>query len=210
MRFERKYKVDDLSLDVVHQVVRMHPSSFRQIYPDRQINNIYFDTPSFTTYKDNVKGIADRKKYRVRWYAYDPFLIKQPRFEIKIKSNQLGKKEVHPLEAFQLDNYLSLNRIVSHLSGAFIPLQASLMNAYHRSYYGTGNGKFRITIDHQLRYHSLLNGARFTNYQVADRGVVVELKYDAEYEEEANFIQQYLPFRQTKSSKYVTGITLTI
>ena len=54
MRYERKYKIENLSLPLVEQSVRLHPASFKKIFPDRQINNIYFDTADFRTYKDNV------------------------------------------------------------------------------------------------------------------------------------------------------------
>jgi hypothetical protein len=35
---------------------------------------------------------------------------------------------------------------------------------------------------------------------------ILELKYDHEQDEEAGFITNHLPFRMTKSSKYVMGI----
>jgi len=71
LRYERKYKLDLATPAFVKQVIKMHPASFRKIHPDRQVNNIYFDTIDLTTYKDNVIGIADRKKFRVRWYGED-------------------------------------------------------------------------------------------------------------------------------------------
>ena len=75
MRYERKYKIENVALDVIIQALKMHPAGLSKIYPDRQINNIYFDTPGLTTYKENVMGIANRDKYRVRWYGWDAFFI---------------------------------------------------------------------------------------------------------------------------------------
>ena len=71
MRYERKYKVSDLHHHVILQTIRMHPAGLRKIYPDRQINNIYFDSTGLQCYHDNVDGIGERKKFRVRWYGDD-------------------------------------------------------------------------------------------------------------------------------------------
>ena len=62
MRYERKYKMYNFVPDIIQQTVKVHPASFKKIYPDRQINNIYFDTATLSTYWDNVNGVASRKK----------------------------------------------------------------------------------------------------------------------------------------------------
>ncbi len=195
-------------MDVARQIIANHPASLRKIYPDRQINNIYFDTPSLTAYHENVMGIAQRKKFRVRWYGADPQRIENPQLEIKIKDNQLGRKEVYPVSAFQWDNLRSLNQEVQTINQTGAVLRPALVNAYRRAYFGTANGHFRITLDWQLRYFSLLEANRFTRFNVPDADIVVELKYDEIYEAEVDRIRQYLPFRQTKSSKYVSGMNL--
>ncbi|MEM9916530.1 MAG: polyphosphate polymerase domain-containing protein [Bacteroidota bacterium] len=211
MRYERKYKVDDMSLAVAKQILKWHPASFRPLYPDRQINNIYFDTPNLTTYHENVMGISERKKYRVRWYGDDVRVIGRPRFEMKIKNNQLGSKEVLPIDEFRLDDLRSLTQGVNRLSRAPQALRPVLLNAYRRSYYGTSDGHFRITIDETVHYFSFLNAFRFTRFNLSDQAIIVELKYEQALEgEAAQKIMQHLPFRQTKSSKYVNGMNLTV
>ena len=208
MRYERKYKVENISLDVVLQALRLHPSSFRTLYPDRRVNNIYFDTPDLNTYQDNVDGVADRKKYRVRWYSNDPTKINNPKFEIKIKSNQLGDKKTFDVQPFQINQTSDLQKEVIGLVNNCLALSPTLFNTYQRSYLGTSNGKFRITIDRDLGYHSLLNAQHFSRFSYKDNSIVIELKYDEVCDEEAQFVMQYLGFRQTKSSKYVSGMVL--
>lgn len=208
MRYERKYKIEDLSLALTHQAIRSHPASFRKIFPDRQINNIYFDTPHISTYHENVKGIAQRKKFRVRWYGEEQN-IQTPKLEVKIKDNQLGYKESTSIDSFSWNSLGKLQREINIKSNTGALLFPTLANAYRRAYYGTPDGHFRLTIDWHLRYFSLLGARRFTRYNIEDRGVVVELKYEAEQEENADRIRQFLPFRQTKSSKYVTGMNMT-
>lgn len=191
----------------VGQVIRNHPASFRKIFPDRQINNIYFDTPNISTYHENVMGIASRKKFRVRWYGQEHF-IQQPKLEIKIKDNQLGYKETYPTDAFSWQNLRSVVEQVNQLSSTEAVLSPTLANAYQRAYFGTPDGKFRITVDWELRYFSMLGSRQFTRYNLVDSGVVVELKYEEDQDAKVDRIQQFLPFRQTKSSKYVSGMNL--
>jgi len=209
MRYELKYKFDHFSLDAVLQAVRLHPAGFRKAFPDRQINNIYFDTPSLTTLEDNVSGIANRKKFRVRWYGEDPMQIQSPRFEIKIKQNMLGAKEVQSVDAFSLEDLSVITKTVNQNSGMNHGLRPVLLNSYLRSYFSTSDDLFRITIDRDMRYHSLLMGHKFQQYMIRDKELIMELKYDEALDGRTDRITQHLPFRQTKSSKYVTGVYLT-
>jgi SPX domain protein involved in polyphosphate accumulation len=208
MRYERKYKIENLSLSLVEQSIRLHPAGFRKIFPDRQVNNIYFDTSDWTTFKENVMGIAERKKFRVRWYGENLQEVEKPVFEIKIKSNQLGDKISYPISPFQLSNLNILIEEVQKLSEAKVPLIPTLLNSYNRSYFGTPDGKFRVTIDRNMRYFSMTNNTQFYNYRVQDEDVVLELKYDETLDLATDRITQHLPFRITKSSKYVNGIEL--
>lgn len=210
MRYERKYKIDSISAEVVRQIVINHPSSFRKIFPDRTVNNIYFDNSVLAAYFDNVEGVSDRRKLRVRWYGNDIFKIENPKLEIKIKSNQLGRKESYPVNDFQLNDLGNLTQEISAKSKSYKIFQPTLINSYLRSYYGTTDGKYRITIDRNLQYFSLLNAKHFTRFQIEDQAVVLELKYDETLDEDAAFIMQYIPFRYSKSSKYVTGLNLLV
>lgn len=206
MRYERKYKVDNIALSVVLQTLKLHPASFRKIYPNRRVNNIYFDTPDYNTFQDNVDGVANRKKYRVRWYNDNPTDIQNPKFEIKIKSNQLGDKKIFPVQSFKINQTTNLqNEVLAHCNNC-IALSPTLFNTYNRAYFGTSNGKFRITIDTNLAYHSMMNAHVFSQFSHKEDGVVIELKYEEEYDDEAQFVMQHLGWRQTKSSKYVSGM----
>jgi SPX domain protein involved in polyphosphate accumulation len=209
MRFERKYRIEDLTLTEVRQLFLMHPVSFRTLHPDRQINNIYFDTPDLLTYRQNMAGVGYRKKYRVRWYGADPKQVRKPKFEIKIKQNELGKKETHKLEEFSLVNLTEVTREVNRLNPDGNLLKPVLLNSYERLYLISSDGKFRVTIDHRMHYHSMLHHPHFTRYYHGDPAIIVEVKYKADTDDLLNQITQYLPFRQTKHSKYITGVELT-
>lgn len=209
MRFERKYRVDNLSMPHIKQIIKSHPASFYKLYPNRTVNNIYFDSPNMVCLNDNLKGINIRKKYRTRWYGADIKQITQPKLEVKYKENELGGKTIFDLPPFDLSNIKALQKEVNHLIPQQFSLQATLLNSYERSYWGTKDGKFRITIDSNLRFHSLLHSPNFNRYLHRDSVVIVELKYDREDEKDLQRITRFLPFRLSKNSKYVNGILLT-
>lgn len=209
MRYERKYKIEGLALSLILQTIRLHPAGLSKIFPDRQINNIYFDTPDLTTYKENVMGLANRDKFRVRWYGLDPFLIKKPKLEIKHRRNNVGYKTTHNVDIFDFENLTPLIQQVNTLSGTSASLRPTLQNSYKRAYFGTRDEKFRVTIDWDLSYASMLTTNQFIKHQRAEKNVfIMEVKYEQELEQEADRISQFFPFRSTKNSKYVTGIEL--
>ncbi|MGB1120827.1 MAG: VTC domain-containing protein, partial [Saprospiraceae bacterium] len=160
MRYERKYKVSDLHHHVILQNIRMHPAGLRQIYPDRQINNIYFDSTGLQCYHDNVDGVAERKKFRVRWYGDDVREIENPNLEIKYRINEVGSKKIFPVSDFELFNLKEITSEVSQILDKKYQLSPILLNSYNRSYYGTPDKKFRITVDRNLRYFSFLSSNR--------------------------------------------------
>lgn len=208
MRYERKYRLEQIHPDVVRQVIRNHPASFRKSFPDRQINNIYYDTANLMAYQENVDGISNRRKFRVRWYGEDFSKIENPKLEIKIKENLLGHKQSFSVAPFNLNHLESLNQEVCSFSERKLVLIPTLMNAYQRSYYESLSGKFRLTIDWDLHYFSWLQAQRFSRYTTQDQAVILEIKYDQDQAKEEDDILQYIPFRYSKSSKYVTGLQL--
>ncbi|MFK7810436.1 MAG: polyphosphate polymerase domain-containing protein [Saprospiraceae bacterium] len=209
MRYERKFRLETTQLNVVHQVVRQHPASFTKAYPDRQVNNIYFDTPDLNCYKDNLIGISQRKKFRVRWYGTTDRLVKKPVLEVKIRDNSLGDKESYKLQDFQLSNLEELTDQVNQHFSKRMELQPVLYNAYQRSYYESYNKQLRLTIDSEMNFRSAYSPLNLQNPPLEDPAVVVELKYPSDQETWAADMMQYLPFRMTKNSKYVNGVMMT-
>ena len=150
-------------------------------YKDRYINSIYYDDDNFTTAQNNLSGISNRRKYRIRWYdsRFKDFF-----YEIKIKKNNLGKKI--SLKANQnetkLDNLYSFNNyFLNQKENKFFleyldsfDLKPQLKVSYLRSYY-LYEGKVRITFDQDINY-SLPN--RFSKFKnIKDHMSVIEIKF---------------------------------
>ena len=185
----------------------MLPWGFNPLYPDRQINNIYFDTPSLDTFHENAAGTGMRRKFRLRWYGAESWQESACTFEIKERYLERGNKTSH-----KVDLKGSLLK-VRELPGVPATLQPVLVNSYTRSYFGTARGTFRLTIDRQLRFGGLLfhhpqDWGTGSQKWTEDPAITVELKYDSAFDDQVDPILQNLPFRLQKNSKYVQGVQL--
>ena len=218
-RYERKFFISDTDINHIKYIIKIHPAMFSKIFYKRSVNNIYFDTSSYRHYFDNVDGNMNRYKFRIRWYGDCFKYIDEPKLEIKIKKGLLGKKIVCKIKPFQVKenyNFEDIATIInnSSLSDSIVSemklLRPVLLNRYEREYYLSSNAKYRVTIDNFQEFYRIgqLNNL-LTNKTKNDMDTILELKYNQEYDNEANIITNKLPFRLTKSSKFVSGINLT-
>lgn len=68
-RFERKwiYKANE-HLTLVNALIKSNLFFYKQ-YPDRKVNSIYFDDINYSSIIENLDGVYQKKKIRVRWYG---------------------------------------------------------------------------------------------------------------------------------------------
>jgi hypothetical protein len=213
LRYERKYLITDYSHQDVEQLIKFHPACFSEIFHQRSINNIYFDTLGMNHYYDNIEGASDRLKVRIRWYGKLTGKISQPVLEYKIKKGLLGKKKSYLLHPFMLDTSFDKKQIENALRVSTIPLpvqhevlslKPALLNHYQRKYFLSAD---RITIDYKLTFYQInyLYNA-FIHQSVDHHTTILELKYDSVFEPEADVVSNAFPFSVTKSSKYLQGL----
>jgi len=218
-RYERKYVVHNMSKHEIFAILKMHPALFSEIFYERKVNNIYFDSIDESGFLDNVVGIADRIKYRIRWYGNLFGQIKRPVLEIKTKRGVVGTKDSYPMKSFSLNNSTSgqiLDKILysgglDHSTREFfdLGLSPSLLNTYSRRYFQSADKKFWITVDDGLRYYKLKRMDNNYLYTASNlSSIIVELKYDKSHDLKAEKISNNFPFRLTKNSKYVQGLEL--
>jgi len=216
-RYERKFLVSDMHYHHVVQQVRLHPSAFTEIFYPRYINNIYLDSNELDFYQDNVTGKGSRKKVRIRWYGERNGFIEKPMLELKVREGMLGDKISFQLKSFTIDQHFNSENLNEVFRKSEIPfwtqelllnLKPSLLNRYKRQYFSSFDEKFRLTLDEELSYYAIgtHNNHFLEGYFSED--IIVELKYNREFDDIAPAITNYLPFRLTKSSKYVNGIDL--
>lgn len=202
-RYERKYYLAHLDVQTVRQIIKLHPAAFQKHFPDRQVNNIYFDTPAFQSFLDNQTGILNRKKFRLRWYGQKWDQLEKPVFEIKSKHNSLSEKICHPLSTLTWKD-IPVGFPQLNLPAALYPV---LVNSYQRSYLQTFDKKFRLTIDHSMQFGAFSKSG-LPPQKKLKQAIVLELKYLPENEKHLDEVTEYLPFRLSKNSKYSTGIQL--
>jgi len=201
-RYEIKYAIPIVDKSIVEQSILSHPASFNIAFPDRVINNIYFDSPDLQSYYQNINGDPIRTKVRYRWYGAKE-QISKGHIELKRKEFQLGWKEYLnvPLGTSAFDHVRDLKE-----GGLPAALRATLWNSYKRSYYVSMDENFRVTIDDDLTYGDY-NAAPKT---AKEEMIIVEIKFDQDRMMDFNDIAKFFPFKQTKYSKYATGVTRLI
>ena len=83
-RYERKWIFkNNNSLALINSLIRSS-LFFRFQYPSRKVNSIYFDTSDYISIRQNLDGVSNKKKIRIRWYG-NQNIITKPVIEIKRK-----------------------------------------------------------------------------------------------------------------------------
>ncbi|WP_372806533.1 polyphosphate polymerase domain-containing protein [Pontiella sp.] len=215
-RYERKMLPPGTDPASVELRIRMHPAGFREVYPPREVNNLYLDTLGRADYFEHVQGVTSRCKTRIRWYGALDGPIARATLELKIKRGAVGRKESYPVADFALNHAADADALRSVLNTLQAPAavraavelrRPSLVNRYARRYYLSADGLVRLTLDTKLQYFDPRNTARPLGHPVRDvQTLVVELKYASDHAPQAAAIVNRLPFRISRCSKYVEGV----
>jgi hypothetical protein len=214
VRYERKFVPEGFTPEGLLAMVRHHPALFREVYPERCVNNLYFDTHNLRHYQDHVNGAANRAKIRVRWYGDFHGENEHPALEFKIRHGAVGRKVTYSLPALDLDGNFDRKQFEEALRGlpSVVCYQMRehmpwVANRYRRRYFCSGDGKVRLTIDRQIEcLDARLDGVPLRPIPAVNPETVVELKYDPADTDSAVAIALKFPFRLTRFSKYIRGI----
>ena len=216
-RYERKFHAPDLTLDHVTMVVANHPAHYVKAYPSRRINNVYFDTVELSDFRAHLLGSDRRRKVRIRWYGDSMGPARPVILEVKARRGTVGTKRHFALPPLDFDGRINMDAVraaaadgmpAGAMAGFFACAQPALFNSYQRRYFASIDGRFRITVDTEMEFH-VVNDRAYSHVRSykEERLRVIELKYDMGNDDEANRIAGRLPFRLTKHSKYVSGIS---
>lgn len=210
-RYERKYINYDYSSAQLRNYLLLSSQTFQKIYHKRQVNSIYFDTPEFEYFQQNINGEQNRCKVRVRWYGQQ-ILPERAQLEIKIKVGSIMRKEVLPLncKSSSLVTFINnLTRLVrTHLKNQLeeaSALQPVIINSYQREYFYSPVNQIRVTLDDKIEVQSIANLLNKRRPQAFEFNIL-ECKYTLENDSALQAVVQTLPIQISKSSKYVMGI----
>ena len=92
LRYERKWIFNNVNYLSVLNKSFNSKFLFQKQYPKRFVNSLYLDDQNYTSVRENLNGVSERKKFRIRWYGKDRFILNKPKLEVKIKNNFLNYK----------------------------------------------------------------------------------------------------------------------
>ena len=217
-RIERKFIIPERMTHSIEEVIKSNSALMRKIFYPRFINNIYFDNSRFQFFFENIDGVSERMKVRIRWYGSLKGKIKKPVLEFKQKHGLTGRKTSIVLPSFDLKEIY----LPGFLSSLFqkvnidmrkkvlmLSLKPSVINRYQRKYFLSFDQKFRVTLDHHLEYFSASSPEKLSSRGLKDNlSMIMELKYAPIHQLESAIITQEFPFRVIKNSKYVRGVQI--
>ena len=96
-RYEIKFVAESFQYHNILNWLNQHNSCLKVEYPDRQVNNIYFDSYNHNSYCENIYGSSIKSKVRFRWYGSSE-VPKIGSLEIKCKRNQLNWKLIYKIQ----------------------------------------------------------------------------------------------------------------
>ena len=188
-------------------------SKIQKQYEDRLINSIYYDNENFSTARDNLAGISNRCKYRIRWYNDKD---KNFNYEIKIKKNNLGRKLLlksdQSLQDVNLlfsnkNDFLKKKENEFFFNYLYFENLVPKMNVrYLRSYY-VYQKKIRITYDRKISY-KLIKKQSLKKNIMKDFMNVIEIKFEPEDKNLALSLIRNSNFNPKRFSKYLRGLHL--
>jgi len=215
LRHEIKFVAHASERDGVTQWVRSHWAGFSQPYPDRTINNVYFDSFTLSAFHENLSGTSRRSKVRWRWYG-DTATPDRGTLEVKRRRGGLGWKLSHRTQGDNLARG-SWPRVRQKIRQDLNPAGriwldtnplAVLINRYRRRYFVSGDGAVRLTVDwnQQVYDQKLRSRPNLRSAANLPDTLVVELKFPVREYARASAMVQKLPLRLSRNSKYVIGV----
>ena len=212
-RFEKKIIIRKECLYSFISLIKKNNFFLNEKYPKRNVKNLYLDTYSYTSFFQNLEGLSDREKFRVRWYdkKFDEKI--KGNFECKIKRNKINSKKIFQLKPFKIsledNSYKIYEKIKLACSDKeykrlITTLRPSLFTEYRRSYYSSPCDQFRITLDNDVIFRKTSN--LLIKNEIKNK-VIVEIKYPSHAEKDfKNFIKD-IPYRFSRMSKYVNAVS---
>ena len=105
-RFELKLVLPETQRPFMEHWLRLHPAACACAFPDRWVNNVYFDTRDYGSLRANSRGDNERSKVRYRWYGRGG-RIDAGALEVKQKRDKLGWKLRFDVRAAPAENAAS-------------------------------------------------------------------------------------------------------
>ena len=160
-RYEVKLTVDAKYRHEIDMWLRLSFALFKEAFPPRWVNSLYFDTFENHAFNANLAGVSQRQKLRYRWYGRQP----QPgpgTLELKCRENTIGWKLNFPVDRVDpacLDHWQHFKDFLEKKipdKGKFFlhqfPVPVMIIR-YYRNYLLSKCGRIRITVDDPQEFY---------------------------------------------------------
>lgn len=185
---------------------------FSRHFPSRFIHSIYLDNQDYGAAKDNIDGLGNRMKARIRWYDQSN---NNARLEAKIKQDRLGRKIVSSAD-ISVIKFLELNtneriKFLSNIDvfndsiSNFKLFHPTIGVHYRREYYISLNKQVRMTVDSEISFEDIISKSAS---KTASGKIIVEFKFSPTSNHYVSHLFENFPFYPTKNSKYVLGLSM--
>tara|TARA_B100000795_G_C22782016_1_gene432802 strand:- start:53 stop:727 length:675 start_codon:yes stop_codon:yes gene_type:complete len=209
-RFERKwlYRSNDF-LTLINSLIRSN-LFFSTQHPNRRVNSIYFDNANLSSIRQNLDGVSEKKKIRVRWYGSQNQLM-NPILEIKSKKGMITNKETYKIEELEglqfpdLKNLDLIKNVVNSKNKSKNIIEPILTTNYDRQYFVSNNSKVRATVDYNLHSINLKNLSQMQIVKNFSFICVLEIKYPTNLDKYVRQNLKEITLRLSKNSKFINS-----
>ena len=213
-RLERKWTYINVNNLILYNALLRSNFYFSVHYPKRQINSLYFDDLNYSSINENLDGISEKKKYRIRWYG-SKNKLNNPVLEIKIRKNfevykrLFNLKKLNNLFIFKHENLNFVKEFLNNQYRFNKIIYPVLTTHYDREYLISNNGLIRATLDYNIQSVFLKENKDLNINRNYYSNTILEIKYDVNLDKYVRENLKNISSRLSKNSKFVTS-ALTI
>jgi len=209
-RIEKKFIINSLYDDNIINLIQ-NRIGLKEIFKERQINNIYFDDFNLSRFYANINGDFLKEKWRLRWYGKTFGENKTLTLEQKIRLGNVQFKKTETTLKVNIFDNMNTNVFYDKVPNKIKNLFIVNFNKYNRKYFANRDKSIRITIDKSISYSNIFKTKKFKlNKIYKDRRIILEIKSIINNEDLLQNICQNLPLRVSKNSKYINGVITTL
>ena len=213
-RIERKWTYNNVNNLILYNALLRSNFFFSVHYPKRKINSLYFDDLNYSSINENLDGVSEKKKYRIRWYG-SKNKLNNPIFEIKSKKNYesfkrlINLKKLNNLFIFKHENLNFVKEFLNNQYRFNKIIYPVLTTHYDREYLISNNGLIRATLDYNIQSVFLKENNDLNINRNYYSNTILEIKYDVNLDKYVRENLKNISSRLSKNSKFVTS-ALTI
>lgn len=209
-RIEKKFIINSIYDDNIINLIQ-NRIGFKEIFEERQINNIYLDDFNLSRFYANIDGNFLKEKWRLRWYGETFGRNKIVTLEQKSRAGNIQFKKTEITSEVNIFNNMMTNIFYDKLPEKLKNLYIINFNKYNRRYFANKDMSIRITVDKNVSYSNIFKEKIFKiNKTYKDKRIILEIKSVVNNEELLQNICQNLPLRVSRNSKYINGIISTL